>query len=672
MAWCTKLTKFFSSKNQGGYSLVELLLAISLFSILITVLFTGFIASRDGKPQQQQRLQAASILQETVEALRVVREQGWPDFAVEGVYHPVIDDIEGTWTLAAGPETVGFFTRQITIGPVQRDANGNIVDSGGTVDPSTKRIDIEVSWSQPLITALNSTMFFTRYLDNLSFVHTTVADFELSGHIADNTAVIPEPTAEDPDNAIVRLSPLGTGRGDWCNPGDSVVSLSLQGNAPEGRVAAFYNSDANRTDVLLTAGNNNSVDGVTYIRVTDDYPPVPSVENTYGSPLKTGGVYVVQGYAFVATQHGAGGGIPSGVQIFDLTNLSIVGEFNPNVNVNGLSIFIKDNVGYLTQGSVLRTFDASSPIGSRSQLGSVGLAGTGTKVQVVGNYAYVSTSSTTSQLQIIDVSNPSSPVVVRSFGGSDLPGGLGGKSLFVSESGERVYLVTAKSSSVDGKLFIINTSDKNNPSVISSRSTGNMNPNAVTVVLNENRAIVVGVGGNEYQVWSIVNESNPTSCGSLGNLGGVYDVVGVVQENGDAYAHVLTAESNAQFKIVEGGPGGAFSTTGTYESATFDAGIDTAFNRLSFDANIPAETTLRFQISSNFATAGSCNGVNFDFVGPDGTADTFFEAVQGLPFNSTAPNYNNPGRCFRYKAYFDTDNVDLTPLLDKVTVNYSP
>lgn len=55
------------------------------------------------------------------------------------------------WQLAAGNETISadpIFSRDITIVNLQRDANGNIVESGGTVDSNTKQVTVTISWTE--------------------------------------------------------------------------------------------------------------------------------------------------------------------------------------------------------------------------------------------------------------------------------------------------------------------------------------------------------------------------------------------------------------------------------------------------------------------------------------------------------------------------------------------
>ncbi len=129
-----------SIRCNKGQSLIELLVALGIAAVLLPALLTAFVSTREGRVQQNQRLQAVSILKEAEEAVRVVREKDWNIFAVNGTYHPVISN--PTWQLSTGPVTIDGFTRAVVISDVFRNANGAIVTSGGTLDPSTKKFAI--------------------------------------------------------------------------------------------------------------------------------------------------------------------------------------------------------------------------------------------------------------------------------------------------------------------------------------------------------------------------------------------------------------------------------------------------------------------------------------------------------------------------------------------------
>ncbi|MBU3978669.1 hypothetical protein KKE68_03125, partial [Patescibacteria group bacterium] len=94
------------NKLFKGQMLVELLLVMGLAAIIFPALLTGFIASREGKPQQKQRMQAITILKETGQAATSVRDMDWSLFAalpIATLLHPEIST--GRWTLVPGAET---------------------------------------------------------------------------------------------------------------------------------------------------------------------------------------------------------------------------------------------------------------------------------------------------------------------------------------------------------------------------------------------------------------------------------------------------------------------------------------------------------------------------------------------------------------------------------------
>ena len=63
-----------------GQTLIELILTVGLGAILLPVLLLGVISSREGKAQQNQRIDAVTLLKEGEEAVRNIREKGWSTF----------------------------------------------------------------------------------------------------------------------------------------------------------------------------------------------------------------------------------------------------------------------------------------------------------------------------------------------------------------------------------------------------------------------------------------------------------------------------------------------------------------------------------------------------------------------------------------------------------------
>lgn len=642
-------------RSKRGYSLVELLVALGIFSFIIPVIFAGFVATRDGQPQQRNRVQAAALLKETIEAVRVVRERGWVEFAVDGVYHPAIDTGTGSWILASGAENLGLLTRQVTISSVERDPiSGEIVDAGGEIDPSTKKIEIDISWNQPLVSNFSSSTYLTRYLDNLSTIHATAADFSLPGNVLEHVVIVNQVDGE------LRLDTSGPGHGNWCEP-SVVAEFDLPKNGAARAVTAIEG------EIFAGTGLNASGKSLAYITATNQNPPQLTLSGSIDG-FKTNDVFGIPGYGFLATDTGS-----QEVAIVNTSNMQRVGFYSPPPNnTSGRGLFIKDQVGYVAlTNSRLYLFNANpstfSTTRSQQGLGYINLAGNAQSVYVESGFAFVANDTTTSQLQIIDVSNPSSPQLK----GSLTLNGQRGRDVYVAPDGNRAYVVTS-ASATQPEFFIINTEDKTRPTVISSYDTNGMDPKAVEIVLDGNRALVAGTGGEEYQVIAIANESMPARCGGLDDVDGFYDIAGVVEADGDAYAYVNSGNSSKELKVIEGGPGGTFSLTGSYESSTIDAGTVTAFNRFVVSESEPAGSALNYQVAVALPQAGSCDGVSFTFVGPDGTGESYFDGGGAVPFHSELAGYSNPGQCFRYKVFFTTTDMNVTPELLDFTVNYSP
>jgi hypothetical protein len=412
--------------------------------------------------------------------------------------------------------------------------------------------------------------------------------------------------------------------------------------------------------------------------VTGNSPPQTTVTGQYNIS-KANAVFTESTYGYIATTNHS-----QEIQVLDLNAtsgsppiFSLVGWFDATGNGEGDSVFVVNNVGYMTDGNKFYTFDMSSHTGSRPQLNPlhvVTLAGTGNKVTVVGTYAYIATSSTTSQLQIINVSDPTNPSIVSTVSmGNSQPG----MDLSVNATGTRVYLVTSYASSSTPDFFVLDTSTKSSISKIGSGyNTSGMSPKGVSIATG-NRALIVGTGGTlQYQVVNISNETTPVSCAGLAVTNGAYAVANVLQADGFAYAYIATGDSSKELKIILGGAGGVFTTSGTYTSAPFDAGFSTAFNRFTADVSQPSQTTLQMQVAVASPVNSACTNSTYSFIGPDKTSGTFYtptgSTITGTIPITTIGSYTNPGQCFKYKLFFTSTDNSQTPVVNDVNINYSP
>lgn len=639
------LTLIKKRNRQKGQLLVEILLTIALTAIMLPALLTGLFSSKQGKAQQGQRVQAVALMKEAEEITRSVKEQSWSTFALNGSYHPAIS--ANTWALVPGSETINGLTRTITISDVYRDANGIIVTTGGAYDPSTKRVFVSVNWGTPFPSTVDTTVYLTRYNGNTASLQTTVSDFN-SGS---NSATI----VTNVSGGEVTLGAGGSG--DWCDPNLSIAALDLPKSGEALALTAIEGK--------AFAGTGLDSSGVSFADVTisNTNPPTTSLAGSFDG-YKTNGVFGETNYAYLATDTNS-----KELVIIDLTqkvNGKYVesGYFNAPGNGDGLSVFVSGSTGYMTTADKLYNFDLTSKSGSRpiKDTDGVTLAGDSNKIFAIGNYIYAVTDSSSTQLQIIDTSNPTNLSVV---GQAVLPAGSG-KDVYINSSATRAYIANS-----DNKMYIIDVSVKtSNRPIVGTYSTGGMSPKGVRAA-TANKALIVGQSGEEYQVVNIINEANPVRCGGLNIETGITAVASVLEQDGDAYSYLLTRDATAEMKIIEGGPGGQFSTSGTFTSELFDPGSTVAYNYFYPTFTQPNQTSLKFQLAVASAVNGSCESANYTFVGPDGNTSTYYTEAGAISMLTTE-NYINPGRCMKYKAYFSTNDTTVAPTLEDVSINYSP
>jgi hypothetical protein len=106
-----------------------------------------------------------------------------------------------------------------------------------------------------------------------------------------------------------------------------------------------------------------------------------------------------------------------------------------------------------------------------------------------------------------------------------------------------------------------------------------------------------------------------------------------------------------------------FAASGTFVSSARDAnpapGTTATWGTLSWNASVPAGTTVQFQAAASNSADGP-----FTFVGPNGTAGTFFA-------NGASLSQFDGHRYLKYRAVLTTSNSSVTPSLQDVTICFN-
>ncbi len=652
--------------RQAGQMLVELILVMGLFALLIPALTEGFLSTRDGGAQQERRIAATAFLQEAKEAVRVVREAGWVNVQTNGTYHPVVSG--ASWALSANAETVAGLIRSIVIEDGYRTStgSGSLVSQGDFIDPSTKKITFTVSWILPRPTTISNVTYLTRH-DNISFTQTTEADF--------NAGTVTNTSVTNTQGGEVILG-AGGGGGDWCSPTQSITTYDL----PKSGVANAITAIEGR----VFAGTGENASGVSFADVeftTAANPPQIVSSKTFDG-YKTNAVFGESNFAYLATDSNS-----KEVVMIDLnqfsnpptnTKYAEVGSINLPGNGSGDSVYVVNDKAYILDGTKFYIYTLTSDRTSATLQNSGGytLSGTGKKIIVGGGgqYAYIVTNASTDQFEILDISNATNPTrASRITVGSSQTG----VDLSVTSSEAVVYVAIAYSAG-KSNIYKIDTTNKSSPVIGLGYSTSGMSPKAIAVVTG-NRLIVVGTEGT-YQ-YQVLNTNTMAMCSATSGLAyntGVNGISAVLQANGYAYSYIITGDASAELKLILGGAGGSYVSSGTFESSIYNPGYQTAFNGFSATVSQPSQTSVRMQVAVANQVSGSCTGSTYSYVGPEGDSDQYFTVgadpthiIASIPL-LTSGSYVNPGQCFRYKTWFTSSDSAASPDLYDVTVNYSP
>lgn len=620
----------FRNKSSAGQTVIEVLVAIGISAIMLPALATAVIASREGRTQSTQRFTATTLMQEAEEAVLTIKNTNWTSISTNGTYYPTISG--STWGLATGSEIIGNFVREIEISDSERDSNGNIVQSGGQTDPSTKTIKITVSWSTPFASSVSDTLYLSRWRNNTTWSQTTQAEF--------NGATSLQNTVTTNNNGgEVELAP-GPADTDWSTP----------------EVFGGANTTGTTDGVdIYTAGNYAYIITGNIFNIFDiSLPTSPVFLGSYDAGGAVNQVSVSGSFAYLATT----------LNNAELIVLNISNPLSPSlastINLSGttdaLSIFTSGNYAYIGRASstssefqIINITNPSSP----SLNGALDHSDSVNDIVVSGNYAYLATNSNTQELLVVNITNPSTPTTAGSY---DSPGTVDALDLDIDlvNNPNTLYLTRLRNNQGQ-ELYSVNISNPTTPAELNGFE---VNSDVYGVTADSDLAFIGTVRNGRQFI--IIDVSTPSNMSEFGRNNYGSTINAVKAHSGYVYgATVNDSQELVVFGPSATGASKGYVQIGAIESSTFDAGINVGFNYLSFASSEPANTDIQFQIATN------SDDSTWLFVGPDGTNSTFYSGAGDLPLDAVS------GRYFRFKAFFSGDGT-VSPVLEDVTLNYSP
>ncbi len=155
---------------RKGFSVIEIVVALGIISVVMVSLPQIGALSLRLSSLASNRVQAAFLLNEGIEATRFLRDDGWgahiEPLALDIDYFLLFGGSDYQLATVEPPFLNGKFQRELRFSEVLRNGQDDI-DSVGTSDPLTKKVAVTVSWNERGATTTESVEFYiTNLFDN--------------------------------------------------------------------------------------------------------------------------------------------------------------------------------------------------------------------------------------------------------------------------------------------------------------------------------------------------------------------------------------------------------------------------------------------------------------------------------------------------------------------------
>lgn len=607
-----------------AFTLIELMLAITLFSIYSLAFFQLSLTVIQYDASTELEYEALNYAQEGIEAVRQMRDRNY--LLVSNGDHG-LSLTNDTWSFVAAPERIdNFFDRTVTVEDVYRDTNNNMSESG-TFDPETKKVTSLVEWDERSV--IPRSISIESYLANWTgddWIQETCDEFENG-------------TFENIETIGTSAPPVN----------DCAITLSLIEQSSTFFASADLGEHANDVYVegnYAYVANDKTNAGFTIVNVQDPENPVIVKELDVGGK----GRYITKdgNYVYMGVQKSGGGFV-----IVDVSNPASATKI-ATLNVGGYGNQPKASGNYVFFGvenddggfKVIDVNNKSSPVVRKT----LDFDATVQAVYLKNTYAYLGLDDDHLAFRVVSISDPINPQLRASIN-------VGEEINAIDISGPIAYAATEED---DDALQVIDITNPESPSLITQNDGDNEGEiQDISILDNYLYAAVDNTNGG-LMAFSIENPLAPSWLYTT-------DITGKgtgIQALGN-YIYITTDVNNRGLVII-GTTQTSVSTSGTYTSNILDTGsTDTRYNFIEWDHNEVPGGDVKFQMKTadtgdNLATA--------TWIGSDGTNATYYETSRT---NIILDPAKTGVRFAQFKAFIDSDGA-TSPTIESVRINFTP
>ena len=140
--------KILNKSSGKGFGLIEIIVGSAILTVSLIAISTYFQKSLQLSQDSRKTVQASFLLEEGIEVVKFFRDTSWQNISglTAGTAYYLQFGASKWATTSSNIFVDNIFERKIVIDNVSRDANDDIVSSGGTNDADTKKSTVSVSW----------------------------------------------------------------------------------------------------------------------------------------------------------------------------------------------------------------------------------------------------------------------------------------------------------------------------------------------------------------------------------------------------------------------------------------------------------------------------------------------------------------------------------------------
>jgi Tfp pilus assembly protein PilV len=299
-------TNFGITKNVTGFSLVELLVSISIFLIFVIAVADITVNVSKGSRNSANKQRAAVLAEEAFEASRNIRDANF-DNLVDGTYG--LSTSSSQWNFSGVSDVTDIFTRVLNV---------------STINPNQKKVDVQISWADQ--TSPTNSFTMSTYLTNWHSILNTQVGLTVNKTVINHGG---SKVAADFEPYQVGTTTVALGSAYLFNEGLYTVSESVSPNYTQ-----TFSGDCNSSGIVnLVASTTNTC------LITNEEKPSRLTVNK--SVVNHGNTKVASDFYLMVDSNPVISGVMnifnSGVHtVSETPDIEYVGSFSGDCNSGGL------------------------------------------------------------------------------------------------------------------------------------------------------------------------------------------------------------------------------------------------------------------------------------------------------------------------------------------------